>query len=524
MNEYPSLIGENVYVFLLVLFLTSCVVLIQLVIARQLSAVVETKIEAKQVIIYLILLSIFMGLQFSLSYILFKTQKQHSRSVLLYYLKRVFLNPNHDNYDMPATAFLLNLDNSANSIRKVHLNILPDLLKIVLAMCFVGFLYPQLFPFIIGFVAVTCILLYLFDLMVDETLILESRKIEMYAAKLDQFYTNKLFIKMSSQKQIDKVIECLDNEYMTIHQQIIDKSNEYVLLGGYGSVALYFTFIFLTSYFGNLGKLKIKEKVFLFIVTVDLIHAYRNLMLQFVEFKRMYRKCFQLQNYRLFQESLGKYKSVHKNKKNQILFEFRNVIVQNTTIFNFSYKFRESQNYCVIGKSGSGKSTILNIMSKVQNNFQGEVLYKTRPLASILSVEINNEIFYVSHALNLLSSFTIHENFEFFLGKQDFENDKNYSEIMTNLDLSPSIFEQHVETLSMGQRQRVCLFIALYSSRPILLLDEYISGLPDHFAMKIHKFTIAYTKKNNITCIFVLHNKNLISLCDNIISIDKEIT
>tara|TARA_B110000503_G_scaffold21361_1_gene32468 strand:+ start:319 stop:1542 length:1224 start_codon:yes stop_codon:yes gene_type:complete len=191
-------------------------------------------------------------------------------------------------------------------------------------------------------------------------------------------------------------------------------------------------------------------------------------------------------------------------------------VVSNANINIYANSFTS-----IVGRSGSGKSTILDILLGLLTPDKGEILIDGIPLSHSLSSYQNN-ISYVGQSI-FLKNESIKRNICFGVDDNKIDNTKFLNAIeassLTELinDLPRGIETEVGEggtKLSGGQRQRVAIARALYLDRSIIILDEATSSLDgileNHILEKLKSFCKNYQK----TIIMVTHNINLTKMSD----------
>ena len=170
-----------------------------------------------------------------------------------------------------------------------------------------------------------------------------------------------------------------------------------------------------------------------------------------------------------------------------ILSNIKKIYGSKTILENINYAFLSSGLYLVVGRSGVGKTTLLNIISGLDNVYQGSVL-------------TSEKAFYFKSEF-LINNFTVKENIEFIKDiTKGFEFKKD------NYGIS-ELYNKRVDTLSGGERQRVCFYISLCSGCKIILLDEPTANLDYENKRKIASILKKESKSKLI--IVVTHEKEL---------------
>ncbi|KAG2379387.1 hypothetical protein C9374_007526 [Naegleria lovaniensis] len=206
---------------------------------------------------------------------------------------------------------------------------------------------------------------------------------------------------------------------------------------------------------------------------------------------------------------------------------------------DISCTFPQGQMTCIIGSSGSGKSSLLDLISRRVNNSKecfGEVEFKGRPMTKKL---FQKEGGYVFQDDVLLATDTIHETLlEASLLKSKLS--KNQSLIQLLKERSDRTFEIENQMglyscrkvkigngekkgASGGQKRRVSIAIQLINNPDLLLLDEYSSGLDSFTAFQIGKTLSAMARDQKKTILATLHqpSSSLFALFDNVMLLSK---
>lgn len=182
------------------------------------------------------------------------------------------------------------------------------------------------------------------------------------------------------------------------------------------------------------------------------------------------------------------------------------------------FKVDKTQNVAIIGKSGQGKTTLLNILSKAiitDNIFvDGNVLKN------------NIEFGYVSQEAEMFNT-TVKENL--CLGKdiedsyiikllEDLALDNWYNALENGLDTE--IGERGIK-LSTGQKQRLNIIRAILSDKQAYILDEPTSNLDNHTEQKVIEAINKYL--GDKTLIIVTHREKVLEICDKVYKMENHI-
>ena len=231
-------------------------------------------------------------------------------------------------------------------------------------------------------------------------------------------------------------------------------------------------------------------------------------------------------------------KILHDNHKNYDVVKFNDSITFKNVTFKYpasnkkilnevSFKIDKGSRVGISGDSGSGKSTLLTLLLGLIKPDSGEVLFdKVKTYENFENIRKN--FGYVSQEVFLLDE-TIKYNVTLGLQEKDIDRQRlkevldisNLSNFINSLDNKEEtqIGEKALK-ISGGQRQRLVLARALYNNPEIIILDEATSELDKKNEIEI--FENILKKNKNKTMIIITHNKDLLRICDQIISINGD--
>ena len=191
---------------------------------------------------------------------------------------------------------------------------------------------------------------------------------------------------------------------------------------------------------------------------------------------------------------------------------------------NLNFEIKKNKITAIYGKSGSGKSTIINLMLGFFEANNGDILVDNIKLKKIRN-EFRNNIGYVPQETFLLDQ-SLRENIAFGEDKKKISH-KNLkkcliqAEIYNHIQKLPkklsTITGENGVKISGGEKQRIGIARALYKSPEILIFDEPTSSLDKTTEDKILK-TIKKLKKSK-TIIIISHSKKIKQIADKIIEI-----
>ncbi len=137
---------------------------------------------------------------------------------------------------------------------------------------------------------------------------------------------------------------------------------------------------------------------------------------------------------------------------------------------NLNYTFEKNKSYALIGSNGSGKSTLLKVLSGIESNSQGNILFDFNNKKH-KAEELHQFISFVAPYQELIEEMTLSEFLVFHI--KMLQLDKSLiEEIKSVLPFKKGIYSRKISDFSSGMKQRVKIVSGLYAQRPILLLDE----------------------------------------------------
>ena len=191
---------------------------------------------------------------------------------------------------------------------------------------------------------------------------------------------------------------------------------------------------------------------------------------------------------------------------------------------NLSFIIKHRQIIGISGESGSGKSTILDLISGLIKEDSGQILINGKE-HFVASNEWQKKIGFVFQDTYLLDD-TLKKNIANGVKDEDIDDKKiDFSIKYSQLDKFVNTLKDNIEQnfgdieqrLSGGQKQRIGIARALYNNPEILILDEATSALDYVTEKKI--LSILTELKKKCTIIIVSHKENTLKICDKIIEL-----
>lgn len=192
---------------------------------------------------------------------------------------------------------------------------------------------------------------------------------------------------------------------------------------------------------------------------------------------------------------------------------------------NISLKVEEGEFVAIVGTSGSGKSTCLNLIGGLDNPTSGKIFIKNKEIDSLSRKELTifrrRNIGFVFQNYSLMPVLNVYDNVAlpvtFDRGKHI--NRKYIEELLQELGIWEKR-KKYPNELSGGQQQRVAIARALANKPSILLCDEPTGNLDSATTIEVMGLLKASCRKYNQTILMVTHNEAIAQTCDRVIHIE----
>ena len=193
---------------------------------------------------------------------------------------------------------------------------------------------------------------------------------------------------------------------------------------------------------------------------------------------------------------------------------------------DLNLNFQSGMVYALIGDSGCGKTTLLNMLAKLETFDKGEIVYKGKSLNSLKNEEFyRNELGYLFQNFGLLESQTIRENLELgLIGKKKNkkqEKERLLLQALQAVRLDYLSLNQKIYELSGGEAQRVALAKIILKNPPLILADEPTASLDPKNSKEIMEILLELRNANR-TIIIATHNPSIWKMADQVIRLSKD--
>lgn len=208
----------------------------------------------------------------------------------------------------------------------------------------------------------------------------------------------------------------------------------------------------------------------------------------------------------------------HVNKK----------FLEKNVISDFSFQVEKGEFVSLIGASGSGKSTILNMVGLFEKQDSGEIRMYEQLLPNIESREATrlrrDTINYLFQSFALVNNITVAQNLMFamkFKKGTELEKDKQMRKALDDLGIN-SLLNMKVSMLSGGEQQRVAIARTMLKNGDLILADEPTGSLDPETADVAFKLIKDLRDKYGKTILMVTHNIEEANKTDRVIEIVKQ--
>ena len=189
-------------------------------------------------------------------------------------------------------------------------------------------------------------------------------------------------------------------------------------------------------------------------------------------------------------------------------------------IENVSFSIAEGELVVILGPSGAGKTTILNILGGMDSPTSGTIIIDGTNISKFNSKELTKyrryDIGFVFQFYNLVGNLTALENVS--LANQICKNPRDSKETLVSVGLGDRL-EHFPAQLSGGEQQRVSIARALAKNPKILLCDEPTGALDSKTGKMIIKLLQDTCHKTKTTTIIITHNAIIAQIADKVIKV-----
>lgn len=183
-----------------------------------------------------------------------------------------------------------------------------------------------------------------------------------------------------------------------------------------------------------------------------------------------------------------------------------------------SFSVEKGELAIILGNSGAGKSTVLNILGGMDTNDEGKVIIDGRDISGYSQKELityrRNDVGFVFQFYNLIQNLTAKENVE--LASEIVKDALDPMQVLCDVGLEKRT-DNFPAQLSGGEQQRVAIARAVAKNPKILLCDEPTGALDYRTGKQVLQILQNMSRENGATVIIVTHNAAIAPIADRVI-------
>ena len=190
---------------------------------------------------------------------------------------------------------------------------------------------------------------------------------------------------------------------------------------------------------------------------------------------------------------------------------------------NINFEIKKNERVAIIGESGSGKTSLLMLMSGLEKPSTGSIIFQGQDISKVneeQNTAIRKEkIGLIFQQFYLIPNYTALENIMFPMQINKIQNEKEKAmAILSDIGLSHRRNNLPSE-LSGGEQQRVAIARAISFNPEIILADEPTGNLDSKNTELVSNLLLNYSRKKKISLVIVTHNISLAKKCNRIINL-----
>ena len=208
----------------------------------------------------------------------------------------------------------------------------------------------------------------------------------------------------------------------------------------------------------------------------------------------------------------------------QIKLHYKNYNTSVEVIKGIDLKIHSGEKVAVVGKSGSGKTSLIMLMGGLEKPSSGEIIFDQQSISSFSEDQLadirKQKIGIVFQSFYLIPNYTSLENVSLILEINGDKNAKQQAEeLLVQFGLKDRL--NHFPTqLSGGEQQRVAIARSMAVKPKMILADEPTGNLDSENSDMISKLLFEYADKNQSSLVLVTHDLKFAEKCDRMIKIE----
>jgi putative ABC transport system ATP-binding protein len=208
----------------------------------------------------------------------------------------------------------------------------------------------------------------------------------------------------------------------------------------------------------------------------------------------------------------------------KITLNYKNYNTSVEVIKGIDLKINSGEKVAVVGKSGSGKTSLIMLMAGLERPSSGEIIFDKQLISTFNEDQLadirKKKIGIVFQSFYLIPNYTALENVSLILEINSIDNSKQKAEdLLVQCGLKDRL--HHFPTqLSGGEQQRVAIARSMAVKPKLILADEPTGNLDSENSQMISNLLFDYANKNQSSFVLVTHDLKFAEKCDHIIKIE----
>ena len=188
---------------------------------------------------------------------------------------------------------------------------------------------------------------------------------------------------------------------------------------------------------------------------------------------------------------------------------------------NINFEIKKNERVAIIGESGSGKTSLLMLMSGLEKPSTGSIIFQNIDFSKVNEEEKTairkKKIGLIFQQFYLIPNYTALENVMFPMQINNIKNEKEKASLILS-DIGLDHRKNNLPSeLSGGEQQRVAIARAISFNPDIILADEPTGNLDRTNTERVSNLLLDYSKTKKISLVLVTHNIKLAKKCDRLI-------
>ena len=208
----------------------------------------------------------------------------------------------------------------------------------------------------------------------------------------------------------------------------------------------------------------------------------------------------------------------------QLTLNYKSYNTSVEVIKGIDLKINSSEKVAIVGKSGSGKTSLIMLIAGLEQPTSGEIIFDQQLISTLNEDQLadirKKKIGIVFQSFYLIPNYTALENVSLILEINAIDNSKQKAEdLLIQFGLKDRL--NHFPTqLSGGEQQRVAIARSMAVNPKLILADEPTGNLDSENSQMISNLLFEYANKNQSSFVLVTHDLKFAEKCDRIIKIE----